>query len=208
MASPRIRRHDCPAYGTICDKCGRQNHFTNVCCSKDKSNRPQQLTPPSGITRETESAIFDSLCTATSHSNKPSKGVISLDHHLYSHLTDRWVRQPYKPQPFITLTATADPEDYTALGYNPPTSQPTQAQLSAMADTGCQSCLASMKVIHRLGLCESDLIPLTMQMHAVNNNGINILGAVILRFSNCVRDKRLGQTLPQPRDLHGVGYDH
>lgn len=52
-----------------------------------------------------------------------------------------------------------------------------------MADTGCQSCLASIKVIRRLGLCESDLIPVTMKMHAVNNNGINILGAVILRFS-------------------------
>ena len=119
-APTRIRRHDCPAYGTICDKCGRQNHFANVCRSKGKSNRPQQLTPPSGNTRETESAIFKSLCTATSHSNKPSKGVISLDHHLYSHLTDRWVRQPSKPQPFITLTATTDPEDYTALGYNSP----------------------------------------------------------------------------------------
>ena len=44
-----------------------------------------------------------------------------------------------------------------------------------MADTGCQSCLASVKVIRRLGLCESDLIAVTMQMHAVNNNGIKIL---------------------------------
>ncbi|CAH3041519.1 unnamed protein product [Pocillopora meandrina] len=52
-----------------------------------------------------------------------------------------------------------------------------------MADTGCQSCLASIKVIRRLGLCESDLIPVTMKMHAVNNKGISILGAVILRFS-------------------------
>ena len=52
-----------------------------------------------------------------------------------------------------------------------------------MADTGCQSCLASIKVIRRLGLRESDLIPVTMQMHAVNNNGIKILCAVILRFS-------------------------
>lgn len=52
-----------------------------------------------------------------------------------------------------------------------------------MADTGCQSCLASIKVIRRLGLSERDLIPVTMQMHAVNNNGMKIMGAVILRFS-------------------------
>ena len=61
----------------------------------------------------------------------------------------------------------------------PPTSRLTPVQLSAMADTGCQSCLASVKVIHRLGLRESDLIPVTMQMHTMNNNGIKILGAVI-----------------------------
>ena len=52
-----------------------------------------------------------------------------------------------------------------------------------MADTGCQSCLASIKVIRRLGLCEDDLIPVTMHMHAANNNGIKILGAIILRFT-------------------------
>ena len=181
-AQTRIRRHDCPAYGTICDKCGRQNHFASVCRSKSKNNRPQQPPTPISKSRETEGAIFDSLCTTTSFS-RPSKGVILLDHHLYCHLTDHWVRQPSKPQPFIRLTATAHPEDYTALGYNPPKSQLTPVQLSAMADTGCQSCLASIKVVRRLGLCESDLIPVTMKMHAVNNNGIRILGAVILRFS-------------------------
>ena len=65
----------------------------------------------------------------------------------------------------------------------PPTSRLTPVQLSAMADTGCQSCLASVKVIRHLGLRESDLIPVTMQMHTMNYNGIKILGAVILRFS-------------------------
>ena len=52
-----------------------------------------------------------------------------------------------------------------------------------MADTGCQSCLASITVIRRLGLTENDLIPVTTHMHAANNNGIKILGAIILRFS-------------------------
>jgi hypothetical protein len=52
-----------------------------------------------------------------------------------------------------------------------------------MADTGCQSCLASLKIIQHLGLREKDLIPVTMRMYAANNNGINILGATILRLS-------------------------
>jgi len=117
-APTRIRRNDCPAYGTTCEQCGRPNHFASVCRGKSKSTRPQKPTPPSGNT--TEGAIFYSLCTATSLSHYPGRDVIKLDHHLYCHLTDCWVRQPSKSQPFITLTATAHPEDYTALGYNPP----------------------------------------------------------------------------------------
>jgi len=51
-----------------------------------------------------------------------------------------------------------------------------------MADTGCLSCLAGIKVINKLGLKRDNLIPVTMKMHAANNNGITILGAVILRI--------------------------
>ena len=87
----RIRWHDCPAYGTICDKCRRQNHFASLCCSKGKSTRPRKPTSPSGNTRETESAIFDSLCTATSLDNMPGQWVISLDHHL---LPPHWPLDP------------------------------------------------------------------------------------------------------------------
>ncbi len=40
-----------------------------------------------------------------------------------------------------------------------------------------------MKVVERLGLRKHDLIPVTMQMHAANNDGIKILGAAIMRFT-------------------------
>ena len=52
-----------------------------------------------------------------------------------------------------------------------------------MADTGCQSCLASLTIIKRLSLRQTDLIPIPMRMHAANNKGITILAATILRFS-------------------------
>ena len=52
-----------------------------------------------------------------------------------------------------------------------------------MADTGCQSCLVGLKVIRRLGLQRSDLIPVTMNMHSADERKIKILGATILRIS-------------------------
>ena len=52
-----------------------------------------------------------------------------------------------------------------------------------MADTGCQSSLVGVKIIHRLGLKISDLMPVTMKMHEANEKEISILGATILRLS-------------------------
>ena len=74
-------------------------------------------------------------------------------------------------------------ENYVALGFEPTTTHKRTIKVSSMADTGCQSCLASMKVVERLGLCKHDLILVTMQKHAANNDGIKILGAAIMRFT-------------------------
>jgi hypothetical protein len=36
-----------------------------------------------------------------------------------------------------------------------------------------------MNVVRRLSLREDDLIPVTMRMHAANNNGIKIIAAIL-----------------------------
>ena len=54
---------------------------------------------------------------------------------------------------------------------------------SVMADTGCQSCLAGIRVIGRFDLIPADLTSVTTKMNAADEKGINILGAAILRFS-------------------------
>ena len=63
-----------------------------------------------------------------------------------------------------------------------------------MADTGCQSCLASTTVLRRLGLNQKDLIPVTTRMHAANNSGIKILGAIVLRFSGTSQSGQTRET--------------
>ena len=78
-------------------------------------------------------------------------------------------------------------EDYSSLGIDLSTSTKS-IDVLVMADTGCQSCLAGMKIINELGLKEPELIPVTLKMHAANGNGIKILGAAILRISG-INDK-------------------
>ena len=171
----KVRKAECPAYGESCGHCGKQNHFAAVCRSKVKQQDNQ--THPSGAM---ESAIFDSLCNATDSVPQPAQNsdAIQLDHHPYLSLNERWVQKPSQPQPFPVLTATAHADDHRALGFKPVIPQSCTTKFTAMADTGCQSCLAGLKVIHLLGLCKSNLIPVTLHMHTTNN----ILGAVILRL--------------------------
>ena len=138
-APPKLRRNVCPAYGHTCEHCGRQNHYQKVCRSKDKPKRQ-----PTQGNHTTEDAVFDALCSATGTNQTLTSHTcaVSLDHHLYNNLNNRWSKQASQPQPFITLSATVHPDDYYTLGLTPVTQQPKTTTLSAMADTACQSCLA------------------------------------------------------------------
>ena len=74
-----------------------------------------------------------------------------IDHHVYDKLSDTWVKQHSKLKPVLNVTAKVTTEDYAALGFHLERDTNT-ALLLAMADTGCQSCHAGLKVLHRLGL--------------------------------------------------------
>ena len=199
-----IRTSECPAFNHTCKHCNHLHHFETICRSKNKA-KPAPLgrsanTPctPAPSTDEnavftdntifdhpSNGVVFDSLCSlslSSSTANNSGQCSISLDHHTYNQLTDTWVRQASKPQPFIKVTATISTSDYTAFGLTiiKPT---TPVTFSAIADTGCQSCLAGISAIHRLGMTRKDLIPVTLQMHAANSAKIAILGAAILQFS-------------------------
>jgi len=88
---------------------------------------------------------------------------ISATHCSVCHSYTQWLQEawfPIKSTPTPTL-------------WSPP-----------WADTGCQSCLMGIKLLRQLGLQESDLIPVSMKMHAANSiNNIAILGAIILQLS-------------------------
>ena len=81
-----------------------------------------------------------------------------------------------------TIYQSDNKHGYNSFGIDLSTSTKS-INVIAMADTGCQNCLTGMKIIHKFGLKEPELIPVTFKMHAANGNGIRILGAAILRIS-------------------------
>ena len=109
---------------------------------------------------------------------------IILDHHRFDQQSGTWKRKSSKPQPFLGVSISIHKEDYKQLGFNSKLSTQTkELYTSALADTGCQSCLVGMNIISKFGLKHDHLIPVTMKMHTANDNRINILGAIILRIS-------------------------
>ena len=126
-----------------------------------------------------EDAIFDTLCEITSADNTKST---TLDHHVFDKFTKEWLRRQSKPQPYIRLQMSIRQEDYDHFGF-PLRIPQKRSFVSAMADTGCQSCLAGLKIVKKLGLSTRDLIPVNIKMHAADNHDIRILSATILRLS-------------------------
>ena len=176
-APTRIRKTQCDAYGHQCGHCDRLHHMEDVCRSKDKPRRSPATTPDGH-----ENAAFDSFCSVHGFDRSCGGHGIALDHHVYDSLSQAWVRRKSSPQPFTDVTVQTLPGDYEALGFSLP-SPSLPHSIPAMADTGCQSCLAGMKVIRRLGLRQQDLIPVNMKMRTATKGGVRILGAIPLRLS-------------------------
>ena len=191
-APPNFRKNNCPAYGQTCNACNRLHHVAKMCRSKDRVQHNKNKIQTSD-TPDQENAVFDSLCTLTDVDNTTDSCSILLEHHVYSSLNKCWEQRHSQHQPVIKINACTHPDDYFALGLS--LSVPAKTTiLSAVADTGCQSCLIGMNLVQRFDLRQNDLIPVKMRMRAANENNISIIGAVILRLTGKSESGRTHET--------------
>ena len=119
---------------------------------------------------------FEVLALEESCGRRPS---LPMPHHIFDG-TRGWMQAPSEPHPVITLTVFVEDSDYAHLRLPCPMMRPTKC--SAVADSGCQSALLSLKLFLQFGLKKSSLVPVKGQMNAINGEGIEILGAVFLRL--------------------------
>ena len=110
---------------------------------------------------------------------------ITIDNHIFDNLTNSWKKGRSKPQPTIILSATPLRADFAteALGSSQTPYTANCTSITAIADTGCQSCLAGVGLLPKLGLTSSNLIPVRTKMRSANNEGIRLLGAILLNLS-------------------------
>ena len=139
--------------------------------------------------RDHNTAVFQSLCGVTV--TPPDKNVmvcniedLELKHCIYDATQNAWVKKPPAPQPTLSLYVTHYPSGTRMIGLLTSLRRPTKAALvSVVVDTGCQSCLAGVNLLQKLGLTERVLNKTRLQMSAANGNKLDIIGAMALRLS-------------------------
>ena len=165
-----LRKSDCPAYCHKCGYCSREHHFEKVCRSKEKSK--------TGITthntNDCEGAVFDALCSISSHSQQRNGRSSSLR---------QFVR--YLDQKGIETTTICQPCYKNLTGGL----RSVWFQHYYKNKYYCNLCYGRYRMSEMPRRYQShpstqnELIQVNMKMHAANNKGVTILGATILRIS-------------------------
>ena len=99
----------------------------------------------------------------------------SLPHQTWDSKEGTWAECRSPPQPNINVTVSTHATDFEVHGH---TLRRERHNLSttALADTGCQSCLAGPLLLNNLNLRRSDLIPACLAMKSASGNSLPIMG--------------------------------
>ena len=151
-----IRRQQCPAFGSNCSACNKPNHYAAMCWQNT----------------EHESAIGESVANMTEG---------TLPHQSWDPSTATWITRRSPPQPNLDVLVSTHREDYQCHGHTLRKEKRNLAT-TALADTGCQSCLAGPALQKGLCLSAQDLIPTSLSMSSASGHPLPILGAALVRL--------------------------
>ena len=105
----------------------------------------------------------------------------TLPHQTWNQTSGSWTQRRSPPQPTLTVTITTNRADYQAHNHTLRKEGSNQSA-TALADTGCQSCLAGPRLMRSLGLEKGDLIPVSLTMRSASGNQLPIIGAALTRI--------------------------
>ena len=106
----------------------------------------------------------------------------TLPHQSWDPRTATWVTRRSPPQPILDILVSTHREDYQSHGHTLRKEKRNLAT-TALADTGCQSCLAGPALQKGLCLSAQDLIPTSLSMNSASGHPLPILGAALIRLT-------------------------
>ena len=103
----------------------------------------------------------------------------------------------------VQLTAYTVKEDYDRFGTKYAQVKPTE--VTAIADSGCQSPIMGLKMLYRLGLKKRDLVRIKATATSISGTSIDIIGVVMLRLSGTDKHSgKMAETAAQVRVASNV----
>ena len=109
---------------------------------------------------------------------RPVDVVDNEGHHIFT--KGQWRRARFLNHPEVKLAMSVNASDYQAFRSSCPTVALTV--ITAMADTGAQSCLWPVTGFVAAGFTHNGLIPVYLDLVPANKSTIKIAGAIILRL--------------------------
>ena len=107
---------------------------------------------------------------------------VKVPHLIYEQI--EWAARSCKPQPYIKLDVRVDTKAYRDQNIRPPSAYKHRAaEMSMLADTGCQATVMGSKQLSQLGLSVGDLMAVEFKMSAANSSSIKLLGALFIVIS-------------------------
>ena len=116
-----------------------------------------------------------------------------VPHMLHEQL--EWVVKHLPPQPCLQLTVSIDTQSYRDNNVKPPSAlKHRTADMSALADTGCQAVCMGPGQLTRTGLSVKDLMEVDLRLSGANGSSIRILGGLFITITGAGRDGKKWST--------------
>lgn len=152
---------------SVCLKCWRNNRKNAPAKSHQNEVADETSALLIGAAEMPQESMSSLSC--------PTSSEIILGHHIFDS-SEGWKKAESMQHPTLKLRMSVDVTDYEQVGAKCPNTKPSH--VSAVTDTGAQSCLWGLQDFLNHGFKKSDLIPVKRTLLAANREAIEISGAV------------------------------
>ena len=126
--------------------------------------------------------------SAWSNSDRPQPHGSNLHHKIlipnmeWDHAKDRFTEQRPKPLPTLRVQITPLPSAHNSFHCSLPRSS-KPGQLTAVADTGAQTCHSGPAILEHLGIERRHLVPTSHRIQGVTQSNLNIWGVLLAKIT-------------------------
>ena len=170
-ASRDIREVKCKAFKATCRRCSKPGHFEACCQSRKEENTQLHAM----------SQVVGSFCQL-SVSRRHGSLIKALPHHVHDKFKG-WIAKSPAPHPMVLTKVSLCKDGYEELSLPLPRITSKSTQTPAMADSGAQMVVSGMNLVHALGITRRELIPLETRVNAAGENGLGLLGGMMVTIT-------------------------